>query len=535
MSGFAGTGALTQLALRRDRLMIPAWLYVLAASVIGTAASFRTLYGDQAERADLARSTNASAPLRALFGPIYDWDTIGALTGWRMGVLGASLTGLMSMLIVVRHTREEEETGRQDMLGATMVDRRAPLTAALSAAATADVAVALVVLCGMTVLGQSLTGSVALALALAVGGMMFAGVAAVTAQLTETARLAKGVAGAVLGGAFLLRAAGDAATTDSSSPLVWISPLGWLEHLHPYADEAWWVLLPAAAFAALTCGAAYALVARRDTGAGLLPARPGPARAARSLNGPLALAWRLQRGTLYAWAAGLAVAGGVYGSVTDSVGDLIGGNGQVDDIFERMGGHQGLTDAFLSTAMGLLGIMAAVFAVQSVLRLRTEETGQGAGAVLAQSVGRVRWAASHLVHALLGTVVLLATGGLLMGLAYGGAIDDIGGQVPRLIGAAVAQAPAVWVLIGLGTLLFGLLPRASTAAWGLLGLFVMMGQLGPVLRLPQPLLDLSPFTHVPKLPGGEITATPYAWLILVAAGTLAAGLAGLRRRDLVTG
>ncbi|WP_436232666.1 ABC transporter permease [Actinacidiphila alni] len=513
--------------------MIPAWLYVLAASVVGTAASFRTLYGDQADRADLAHSTNANAPLRALFGPVYDWDTIGALTGWRMGVLGAALTGLMSLLVVVRHTREEEETGRQEMLQAAMVDRRAPLTAALAAAASANAAIAAVVLCGMLLLGQAAAGSVALALALAAGGMMFAGVAAVAAQLTGTARLARGLAGGALGAAFLLRAAGDAATDDASSPLVWISPLGWLEHLHPYAAESWWVLLPAAAFAVLTCGAGYALAARRDTGAGLLPARPGPAGAARSLAGPFALAWRLQRGTLLAWAAGLAAAGGVYGSVTDSVGDLIGNNGQVDDIFRRMGGRQGLTDSFLSTSMGLLGVMAAVFAVQSVLRLHTEEYGQGAEAVLAQSVGRLRWAASHLAHALLGSAALLAVGGAFMGLAYGAAIDDIGGQIPRLTGAAVAQAPAVWVLAGLGTALFGLLPRAAPAAWGLLGLFVLLGQLGPVFRLPQAVLDMSPFTHVPKLPGGEMTATPFAWLILVAAAALAAGLAGLRRRDLI--
>jgi ABC-2 type transport system permease protein len=218
--------------------------------------------------------------------------------------------------------------------------------------------------------------------------------------------------------------------------------------------------------------------------------------------------------------------------VADSVGELVGDNKQVDDIFERMGGHQGITDSFLSTSMGLLGIMAAVFAVQSVLRLRAEETGQGVEAVLAHPVGRLRWAASHLAHSLLGTLVLLTAGGLAMGLAYGSAIGDLSGQIPRLIGAALAQAPAVWVLATLTVLLVGLRPRASPAAWGLLGAFLALGQLGPVLRLPQPVMDLSPFTHLPALPGADVTATPYAWLILVAAATTAAGLAGLRHRDI---
>lgn len=532
MTALAGTAGLTGLALRRDRIMIPGWLYALTAAVVGSAFSFRTLYATQPERTDLARSMNASGPLRALYGPVYDAHTIGALTAWRMGVLGAALAGLMSLLIVVRHTREEEETGRQEMLGATMVDRRAPLTAALAAAATADLVVALVIAGGMVVVGQGVAGSVALGLVVGCGGLMFAGVAAVTAQLTQSARLARGLAGTVLGAAFLLRAAGDAATGDSSSPLVWASPLGWVEHLHPYAAESWWVLLPVAAFTALGCAGGYVLVSRRDTGSGVLPARPGPARAARSLNGPLALAWRLQRGALLGWAAGLTVAGAVYGSVADSVGELVGDNKQVDDIFQRMGGHQGLTDAFLSTAMGLLGIMAAVFAVQSVLRLRSEETGQGAEAVLAHPVGRLRWAAGHLLLALLGTLVLLAAGGLAMALAYGSATHDLGGQLPRLTGAALAQAPAVWVLAGLTTLLIGLRPTASPAAWGLLATFLALGQLGPVLRLPQPLMDLSPFTHLPALPGADVRPTPYAVLILVAAAATAAGLAGLRHRDI---
>jgi ABC-2 type transport system permease protein len=538
-----GTGTLTKLALRRDRLMIPGWLYALAASVVGTAATFRSLYGEQSQRAGLARSMNASGPLRALCGPVYDWNSVGALTAWRMGVLGAALAGLMSILLVVRHTRDEEESGRQEMLGATAIDRRAPLTAALAVTVTANTAILAVTAAGMAVLGQSFAGSVALGLQIAGGGLVFGALAAVTAQLTEGARAARGLAGALLGAAFLLRGAGDAAYAGSGSAAVWASPLGWLEHLRPYdsGGESWWVLLPAAALATAAAAAAYALAAHRDCGAGLLPVRPGPAAGARGLNGPFALAWRLQRGAWYGWAFGLAVAGAVYGSVARSVGDLVGGNAQVDDLIERMGGRQGLTDSFLALSIGLLGTMTGVYAVQSLLRLRAEENGLGAEAVLAHPVGRLRWAASHLALAVLGSAVLLAAAGTVLGLVHGAAAGDIGGQVPRLAFAAVAQAPGVWVLAGLGTVLFGLLPRAVPATWGLLGLFLALGQLGPVLRVPQPVMDLSPFTHLPGLPGGHgdrvlpLSATPYLWLVPIAAAAFAVGLTGLRRRDLTAG
>ena len=68
---------------------------------------------------------------------------------------------------------------------------------------------------------------------------------------------------------------------------------------------------------------AYALAARRDFAAGLLPDRPGPAAAAAGLRSPLALAWRLQRGSFFAWAAVFVVIGFVVGGLASNVGDFL--------------------------------------------------------------------------------------------------------------------------------------------------------------------------------------------------------------------
>jgi ABC-2 type transport system permease protein len=81
--------------------------------------------------------------------------------------------------------------------------------------------------------------------------------------------------------------------------------------------------------------------------------------------------------------------------------------------------------------------------------------------------------------------------------------------------------------------LFGLLPRSSVAGgWTALALAAILVLLGPTLRLPQPVQDISPFTHVPKLPGAPVTATPLIWLAAVAVVLAATGLAALRRRDI---
>jgi hypothetical protein len=50
--------------------------------------------------------------------------------------------------------------------------------------------------------------------------------------------------------------------------------------------------------------------------------------------------------------------------------------------------------------------------------------------VLATAVGRLRWAASHLLFGLLGPAVALAAAGLAEGLAYGLVSGDVEGELP---------------------------------------------------------------------------------------------------------
>jgi ABC-2 type transport system permease protein len=153
--------------------------------------------------------------------------------------------------------------------------------------------------------------------------------------------------------------------------------------------------------------------------------------------------------------------------------------------------------------------------------------------VLASAAGRLSWGASYLVVAAAGSAVVLAAAGLGAGLAFGLRAGETGTQLPRVLGAALAQWPAVLAVAAVVVLLFGLRPQACVAGgWAALGLAAAIVLLGPTLRLAQPIQDISPFTHVPRLPGGTVSAAPLVWLTLTAAVLTAAGLAGLRRRDI---
>jgi ABC-2 type transport system permease protein len=526
MTSLTGTRALIRLALRLDRVRLSVWVLGLAVMPMGTAANYLKLYPTEADlRAVSGVFTNPS--LVALSGPLFD-VSIGGLTAWKIGVTEFILAGLMSLLTVVRHTRTEEETGRLELLRATVIGRHAPLTAALLVTGLANLAIAVLAALGLMATGLPAAGSVAFGLATGLVGILFAAVAAAAAQLTASARAATGIAGAVLGGTYLLRAAGDT----GPGGLTWLSPIGWALHLRPYGGERWWVAALFVAAAAVFTTAGYALAGRRDVGAGLLAERPGPVAASPGLRSPLALAWRLHRGLLLGWTVALALTGAVMGGAAAGIGNLESPNQQLTDILTRMGGRNGLTDAFLAAIFGITGMVAAAYTVQATLRLRQEESSGRVEMLLATRVGRVRWAASHLTFALLGTALLLAVAGLAGGIAYGAQVHDVGGQVGRVFGAAMVQLPAAWVLAGFGTALIGLAPRLSSLAWAALIVSALVVELGALFGLSQWIVDITPFGHVPKLPGSAFTVAPVLWLTVVAVALGAAGLAGLRRRDM---
>jgi putative exporter of polyketide antibiotics len=55
---------------------------------------------------------------------------------------------------------------------------------------------------------------------------------------------------------------------------------------------------------------------------------------------------------------------------------------------------------------------------------------------------------------------------------------------------------------------------------------------GASLLWPPWMMDISPFTQIPRLPGGAVSAEPLAWLCGIALALGVTGLLGLRRRDL---
>lgn len=183
--------------------------------------------------------------------------------------------------------------------------------------------------------------------------------------------------------------------------------------------------------------------------------------------------------------------------------------------------------------VSLLAMVAAVFAILAVVRLRGEETSGRAEPVLATALDRYRWLTGHLTVALVGGTAVLLASGLGIGLTASASTGDWS-LLPGLLGAAAGYVPTVWLATGLALALFGWAPRALHLAWLVLGYGILIGMLGGLLQLPDWTFDLSPFTHVPQLPAAAMAWTPVLVLAAIAAALVAAGFAGFRRRGLET-
>jgi len=537
MSGFTGTMRLVRLALRRDRITLPAWILGMAAFLTATTAMFEDNYTKHPQLLEPDTRIVVENPGMRVLG-LVTGSSVGGYTLHRDALTLAVLAAMMSVLAVVRHTRQSEELGREEMLGAGVVGRYASLTAAVLVALAANVVLAILLGLGMVVAGQPAGGSLVAGMSIALVGIAFTGVAAVTSQLASTARGAIGLAGAGLGVSFMLAALGNMlGTVDSAAVRVtsawpaWLSPIGWGQQMRPFADNLWWPL--GVGLLAMVClyAVAVVLVGKRDVGRGMWPERRGAAHATSALRSPAGLVWRLQRGSLLGWATGLLGFGLVFGALSDQIRGL---QGAATEWYASFGGEADLLGAYWASMMQIAGMAVGAYVVTLLLRLHHDEAQGALEPVLGTAVSRLRWLGAYAVNALAGAVLLLVVFAVAMAVTGGQVLGETAPLLGDLVGAAFLQLPAIGVLGAAVVTVMMLVPRWSVGlSWALVvGSIVVGPMFGPSLGLPTWLRDLSPFTHVANAPAVAPTIGPNLGLVLACLVLAAAGAVLLRRRNL---
>jgi ABC-2 type transport system permease protein len=526
---YAGAGQLLALALREDRLRIALWTLGLTAMALFTVPSVESAYGGT-EGAQV-RAEVAGNPAAVLInGPTFAPDnvTLGSMIASELGMMTSLAVAVMSILLVSRHTRAEEDSGRSDLVRSLGNGRFAPTVAALGSMTVANLAVAAGLVIGLQGHGLPQLDTVAFGLSMVGAGVVFGSLAAVTAQVADHARPATAMALTVLGTSYVLRGIGDARDPVDGSALSWVSPLAWVQQMRPYVELRWWPLALTLATAVLLVGLASTLGARRDLGAGLVPTRPGRRHAAPWLASPTGLAAHELRGDVIAWGAGLAAFALLFGTMTSTMEEAML---DVPMLREWMAlDPDAVRDSLIASMLSYFTLGTAAFAVTATLHVHHEEDAGTAAAAIVDGPGRLRWLGSWVLVVVVATVVVQVLGAL--GLGVGVAVDTGDWSAPLdLLGDSLVALPAVLVFVGLALALFGFVPRLVLLAWALVSwaLFAMI--FGALLDLPDWAMNLSPVEASPRVPLEDLTGAPLLVLLGTALVLGVAGVLGFRRRD----
>lgn len=514
-----GTGALLRQALRRDRVVAPAVVLLLALVAYASAAATGALYGTGADQVRAAVAIDRQPAIVALYGRILDVHSLGELAMTKMTVLYAALASALFVLLVRRHTRVEEESGRAELIGATPIGRDAPLAAAVSESLGLALGLGALVALACVAGGLPLAGSAWFGVVWAGTGLVATGIAAVTSQVAASARTCASIAAGALGGEFAVRAAGDASA--GAHWLGWLSPLGWNTQLRAWSGTRPWVALLYVVVAAGLVATAQWLRGRRDLGSGLVAARPGRAAGASWLRDPVSLGWRVHRGPLALWSTACLSLGVLFGAIAPGLQSLIDTSGG-RQLVARLGG------ALVAAVLSVGAMVITAFAVTVITHAAGDEAAGRAEQVLATGASRARWFGMVLTAGFGGAAVLLAlTGG---GLAAGGALA--GADAPwRSVPAALGWVPAAWLVASLGLLAWSCGARWASLGWVATVAFLSVTLLGELLRLPHWFIRLSPYSAVPSYPAQPWHWTPVLVLLALSVAVAAAAWFRFRTRD----
>lgn len=532
MSGklYNNTMILVKSMLRRDRIKLPVWIIMLAIFTLVVPPAFVELYPtDQAISA--IAETMKNPAMTAMVGPGYGLDnyTIGSMTGHQMLLFTAMGVGLMSIFLITRHTRSDEEEGRIEMIRSLPVGRLSNLSAATILSIVSNIVLALIVGFGLYALeieSMGLKASLLYGAALGATGIFFTGLTILFAQLSSNPRGTIGLSLGVLGISYVMRAIGDV----SSEALSLASPLGLILRTEVYVNNYWWPVFVTLGAGVLLGALGFYLSSIRDLGAGLIPAKPGRKHASSFLQSTLGLGIRLQRTAIITWIIGLFILGAMYGSIFGDLEAFFSDNEMIQQILPP-GEDFSFAEQFLSVILSVMGIISTIPSLMIILKIKGEEKKNRTEHLLVRAVSR-----SEIIHSYLGISVVMSIVGLFMSVlglwvASASVMEDPI-AFSTIFKAGIVYLPALLVLIGLTTFLIGWIPKITIVSWVMLLYSFIVIYFGELFDFSDWMKNFSPFGHVPKVPMDDINLLTLIILAVLGIALTYLGVLGYNKRDI---
>lgn len=504
---FNNNWTLCRFYLRRDWLNILLWFGLILALIVGFGAGIGEMYPDQPSLDAMIEPLENPA-FKAMLGQYYLTDgvlTLGGMYSVYMLVWCVMIVGCMSVTLIVRHTRKDEELGRLEVIRSLPVGRLSNLSAALTEAVMLNALLAVLIGFGLGAAGNpdrgmDFAGAFATGGACAAFGIIMAGVTAIFCQLNKNPGTAMAFSFGSIGVFYMMFMMGS---MQNNAAVLNISLVGLVHGSKAFVENDWLPIIIAAAAGSIFIAAALWLCKIRDLGESLIPSRPGKKDAADYLGSPGGLAWRLLRPWAIFWALLLPILGLAYGSVMGELETFIESN----EIFRQL--SQGNVMVMASMFILIMSVISVIPVLHFMLKARSQETRGYAENIIARSASRRGQLRAYFIIALIAValVPLLNAAGFWLGSS---AVMDNPVPFGNWLLSCLLYVPAFLVLLGAAVALIGWFPKYTGLAWGYLGYSFIVLYMGMLIGLPAWMGKLSPFGHIPQLPHVEkLGEAPY--------------------------
>ena len=511
------------------------WGGVFGIYVVTQAQGYVSTYKTPAQREVLSRSFSSSGGLNALVGPAHQLNTVAGYTEWKsVGILSV-MGAVWALLLSTKLLRGEEDAGRWELLLAGQTTRRGAAAQAMSGLGASVVALFVLTALAAAAIGHTSTvhfstwSAIFFAVTATSGAAMFMAAGALASQLAASRPQAAAYGGGALGLFFALRMMADSAS--GLSWLHWTTPFGWIEQLQPLTHPQPLVLVPIFGLTAVMAVLAVSLAGTRDLGSSTLPDRSRAMPHTALLFGPLGLTARLVRPTIVGWLAGVCAFGFLLGDSAKEAAQSLEGSPSVEAAIRRLDGGGAMVKAYLGLSFLIISLLVVMIAAGQVTAARREEASGRVEHLLVRPVSRAGWMLGRLGVAGAAIVLAGALGGIFAWL--GVASQGVTITLSSLLAAGLNTACAGLCLLGLGALVWGIVPRVTSAAvYGILAWAFLVELLGGIITSSHWLLDTSIFHQLTPAPAVAPNWASNAVMISIGAVAALVGALVFSRRDL---
>lgn len=516
--------------------LIIGWLTGIMMGAQG--AAYVTAYPDQHSRDIFVASLKSMPAVGFMSGEIDDALTPASYSIYKSIALTTIIVSVWSLLTVTRLLRGQEEDGRLEPLLAGAVSRRSVTAHTLIGFGYSFMTaftIAWIMIAGLGALpnvGLAPESAALLTLGVFLPGIFFAAFGVLSSQLALTR--SRAVAYGLIPLLFLFMIRGAANSVSDWNWLKQWSPFGWTDLLNAVRHPAPEWIIPTAIFAPLFIACGLYFVGRRDFGSSILPQSTVAKSRLFLLGSDFKLSIRQNIVTFVAWCAGTLAYAGLLASVAKVGADALASSPTFTQVMSKLGGtYDDLVIAFLGfgglfTALILLVMTAVCFG-----NLRGQEAKGYLDNFLVQPIRRSKWLLGRIVIILsMATIISLLTGYIIWQIA---SAQGVVISLSIMMQNALALTGTIILLIGIGTLLYGLLPRFTS-----IGMFVVIiwafivDVLKSLLSLNDWIDKTSLLHYITFAPTKSPDWSTFAWLVGIGAVLIAAGVWRFTQRDIVS-